>query len=124
MPRKLIKIIFILFFSFTMYGFSRPATEEDELSRLRFAAGEKELVYDFMPVSAYILNFVKTDSNIIRQYGLPDIDPYVDSNGEGFMFHFHFRTRGGGRTCLNFIWIEPYDFFRVPEKTFFCGILE
>lgn len=108
MYRKALKFIVILFFSFSMYGFSRPATEEDETSKWRLREGI-ELTLDYVPVSAFVYSALSHDNSIVGLYGKPVIDDYNDSNGAGYTCHLEFRTRGGGRTCLNFIWLIRDD---------------
>ena len=108
MYKKLLKFFIILFFSFTMYGFSRPATEEDETSRWRLREGI-ELTLDYVPVSAFVYSALSHDNTITGLYGEPEIEDYHDSNGKGYSCHLKFKTRGGGRTCLHFIWIRPYE---------------
>lgn len=106
MYKKLLKFFIILFFSFTMYGFSRPATEEDETAKWRQREGI-ELRLDYVPVSAFVYSALSHDNTITGLYGEPEIEDYSDTSGKGYMCHLHFRTRGGGRVSLNFIWLKP-----------------
>ncbi|MBP6978799.1 MAG: hypothetical protein PHD61_09315 [Bacteroidales bacterium] len=116
MYRKLLKFIIILFFSFSMYGFSRPAAEEDETARWRQREGI-ELTLDYVPVSAFVYSALSHDKTITGLYGKPEIEDYHDSYGDGYACHLQLRTRGGGRIALNFIWENPYPDYRVPERT-------
>ncbi len=116
MYKKLLKFIIILFFSFTMYGFSRPATEEDETSKWRMREGI-ELTLDYVPVSAFIYSALSHDNTITGLYGKPEIEDYHDSNGDGYTCHLQFMTRGGGRVALNFIFVTLYPDYRIPERT-------
>ncbi|HOW25851.1 MAG TPA: hypothetical protein PK711_09295 [Bacteroidales bacterium] len=120
MHKKLLKFIIILFFSFTMYGFSRPATEEDETSKWRQREGI-ELTLDYVPVSAFVYSAICHDNTLTELYGKPEIVDYHDSNGDGYSCHLQFMTRGGGRVALNFIWEKPYPDYYVPERTWIVG---
>ena len=116
MHKKLLKFVIILFFSFTMYGFSRPATEEDEAAKWRQPEGI-ELTLDYVPVSAFVYSALSHDNTITGLYGKLEIEDYHDSNGDGYQCNIQLKTRGGGRVALNFIWIHPYEDYRVPEGT-------
>jgi len=118
MYRKIVKLLLIFFLSLSLYGFSRPATEEDELRKMWIRTGQHELFFDNVPVNDYLILSLSGNKNITYQLGEPDFSVYKDACGEGGQFIFYFRTRGGGRTCLNFIWIKPYAFIRYPDKTF------
>ena len=109
MYRKIIKVLFIVFLSFSLYGFSRPATDEDELRKLWIKLGSHELVFDNVPVTDYLVLMLNSNTNLTHQVGEPDYLSYKNSMGEGGQFVIYFRTRGGGRTYLNFIWIRPFD---------------
>lgn len=123
MSDKLFKFLIILFFSFTMYGFSRPASEEDETAKWRMREGI-ELTLDYVPVSAFVYTALSHDNSITGLYGEPEVGAYHDANGDGYQCHFQFRTRGGGRVCLNFIWVKPYADYMVPERCLFLFLTD
>ena len=120
MHKKLLKFIIILFFSFSMYGFSRPAMEEDETARWRQREGI-ELTLDYVPVSAFVYSALSHDNSITGLYGKPEIEDYRDSAGKGYMCHLYLRTIGGGRVSLNFIWEKRDDIprQRMSSLTYF-----
>ena len=117
MYRKILKLLIVFSLSISLYGFSRPANEEDELRKHWIRLGTHELVLDNIPVTDYLVLMLKTNTNIRYQQGDPDYLSYKDAVGEGGQFTFYFRTRGGGRTCLNFIWIKPFDRNVLPGNT-------
>jgi len=119
MYRKILHFLFIIFLSVSLYGFCRPASEEDELARWLNNEGY-ELVLDFVPVTGFVYQTLKHDKDIIKPYGVAEVEDYHDSNGDGYSCSWKFRTRGGGRVCLNFIWSQRYDHYRIPDKTFIC----
>ena len=117
MHHKILQFLFVLFLSMSLYGFSRPASEEDELARWLNSEGV-ELVLDFVPVSGYVYQALKHDKDIVRPYGRAAIEDYHDSAGDGYSCSWQFLTRGGGRICLNFIWVHLYEDYRIPERTY------
>lgn len=122
MYKKITQLIFILFLSVSLYGFSRPASEEDELSRLRQLADRSvEWRLDNVPVSDYILLSLAHDRSVVRFLGDPELTAYHDPNGDGYQVCINCKTKGGGRTALNFIWIWPYPLKWLPDKTFVYG---
>ncbi|MDD5508290.1 MAG: hypothetical protein PHD25_08155 [Bacteroidales bacterium] len=120
MHKKLLRFVIILFFSFTLYGFSRPAMEEDETARWRQREGI-ELTLDYVPVSAFVYSALGHDNTITGLYGKPEIEDYRDSTGEGYMCHLNLRTRGGGRVSLNFIWLKRDDIPRQKMSSLFIS---
>lgn len=118
MYRKLLQFLFILFLSVSLYGFSRPASEEDELARLRQLADKSmEWRFDNVPVSDYVLLSFTHDKGITDLFRDPEILSYSDANGHGYNVCITAKTRGGGRTALNIIWIWPYQLNWLPDKT-------